>query len=296
MKIFISWSGTRSEAIAKALRGWLPNLLQAVVPFTSNQDIKKGERGLVTISAELEQSNVGIICLTPENLEKPWILFEAGALSKSSAAHVCTFLYDVASTNIEAPLGEFQYTKNERDDIKHLCSTINDLLGDRKLDPSRFEQAFDVWYPKLEEKLKAIPAPQEDEKRVDQRSPEDKLDEVLRAVRNLSKAAQPVAAAGFGPASYPPPYVPGRRRGPRGEATTLNELTAELTEGSDSAKDDIAGFMRYLLIGNKGAVEFETVKNNVGFLLAERAGLVTMSIRGGIPFVIPTEEGLVGMW
>jgi hypothetical protein len=34
------------------------------------------------ISKELEQSKIGIIAMTEENLTSPWIMFEAGAISK----------------------------------------------------------------------------------------------------------------------------------------------------------------------------------------------------------------------
>lgn len=50
MKIFISWSGTRSRAMAVALRNWLPDVVQAFKPFMSEEDIEKGRRGLDVIA------------------------------------------------------------------------------------------------------------------------------------------------------------------------------------------------------------------------------------------------------
>ncbi len=44
MKLFISWSGARSEYIAEVLREWLPNVIQAVCPWMSASDIDKGSR------------------------------------------------------------------------------------------------------------------------------------------------------------------------------------------------------------------------------------------------------------
>ena len=92
MKVFISWSGKRSQALANMLRDWLPNVIQAIKPWMSDVDIDKGSRWSKDIALQLEESKVGIICLTPENLEAPWILFEAGALSKSlEKTYVCPF-------------------------------------------------------------------------------------------------------------------------------------------------------------------------------------------------------------
>jgi hypothetical protein len=120
VRIFISWSGKRSKHIADALRSWLPNVIQAVVPFMSSHDIRKESRGNVVISENLEQAKVGVICLTPENLDARWILFEAGALSKLSSAYVCTYLLELSPSDVEPPLGQFQHTVATKDDTKAL--------------------------------------------------------------------------------------------------------------------------------------------------------------------------------
>ena len=78
--IFISWSGSRSKWVAEALREWLPRILQSARPWMSAADIEKGSRGLNEVSSGLQGMKVGLVCLTPENLNAPWILYEAGAL------------------------------------------------------------------------------------------------------------------------------------------------------------------------------------------------------------------------
>ena len=79
-KVFLSWSGDLSRKLADALRSWLPSALQSVKPYFTPEDIEKGAKWGSEISKELESSNIGIVCLTRDNTEKPWILFEAGAL------------------------------------------------------------------------------------------------------------------------------------------------------------------------------------------------------------------------
>lgn len=88
--VFISWSGSPSREYAKALSDWLPKVLQNVETFFSPDDIDKGVRWGDTISKVLDTAQVGILCLTRESLGMPWLLFEAGALSKRLAkSRVC---------------------------------------------------------------------------------------------------------------------------------------------------------------------------------------------------------------
>ena len=94
--VFISWSGERSRCVAEALRGWLPAVLQNVKPWMSAADVEKGTRWESEISTRLEEADVGIICLTPDNLDSRWLLFEVGALSKKlGKSRVCTYLLDL---------------------------------------------------------------------------------------------------------------------------------------------------------------------------------------------------------
>ena len=83
MKVFLSWSGEQSRRIAEVFKEWIPSVIQAVKPYFSPEDIAKGARWSKEISQELEESKVGILFLTKDNLGAPWLLFEAGALSKS---------------------------------------------------------------------------------------------------------------------------------------------------------------------------------------------------------------------
>jgi hypothetical protein len=78
VRVFISWSGEQSREIALALRDWLPPVIQAAKePYMSEKDNEAGTLWDQVISAELEASNFGIVCLTPSNLESRWINFEA---------------------------------------------------------------------------------------------------------------------------------------------------------------------------------------------------------------------------
>ncbi len=83
MKLFISWSGEISHKIAVVLRDWIPAVIPSIAPWVSSEDIPKGTRWSTEVAKELANSFSGIICVTPDNIREPWLLFEAGALSGS---------------------------------------------------------------------------------------------------------------------------------------------------------------------------------------------------------------------
>ncbi|HEX8390868.1 MAG TPA: TIR domain-containing protein, partial [Longimicrobium sp.] len=113
MRVFLSWSGQRSRQVAAALREWLPDVLHYAEPWMSDADIHAGQRWGVEVGANLEACNIGILCVTPENVSAPWLLFEAGALSKFvGEAAVIPLLMDVSFSDINTgPLGQFQAKK-----------------------------------------------------------------------------------------------------------------------------------------------------------------------------------------
>jgi TIR domain len=182
MKVFISWSGQRSAAVADALRYWLPKVIQALEPWMSADDVEKGTRWRSGLATELEQSSVGIICLTPENLDSTWIHFEAGALSKQQQnTFVCTLLFDLEPTDVREPLAQFQATRARKDDVRKLMFTINNTLSDSKLPESELSETFEVWWPKLEQRIAGITEVELPTTRV--RSDRDLLEEILGLVR-----------------------------------------------------------------------------------------------------------------
>lgn len=158
MKVFISWSGERSRAVAAQLQKWLRLTIQACDPWVS-VDIEKGARWSEAVSAQLEEAKVGIFCLTPENLNSRWLLFEAGALSKTADSVACTFLIGVHPRDIEQPLSQFQHTQVEQGDVFTLLMTINKKLeqgGGRALEEGLLKELFVRGWPELEAALHEI--------------------------------------------------------------------------------------------------------------------------------------------
>jgi hypothetical protein len=158
LKVFFSWSGPRSKAVAEALRTWLPDVLPMTEPWLSAADIEPGAKWRQAISGELETTNFTILCLTPGNLLSPWLLFEAGALSKHFGSRVCTYLVDLNPTDVKDPLSQFQHTRANQGETKQLIATINKKLADMALDDARLDRAFARCWPEFEKSLKALPS------------------------------------------------------------------------------------------------------------------------------------------
>jgi hypothetical protein len=182
--IFISWSGAASEAVATSLANWLPLAIQVLSPWVSTQDIQKGQRWAEEIAEKLEEAQFGILCLTPENLEAPWLLFEAGAIAKlRRQSRVCTYLLNVRPSDLAWPLAMFQAAEaNKRSTLEMLLS-INGALGPAAIPEARLRLTFNLLWPQLEERLAVISAmPIE----APTRSSADMLAEILAIVRQLN--------------------------------------------------------------------------------------------------------------
>ncbi|HEU4556698.1 MAG TPA: TIR domain-containing protein [Longimicrobium sp.] len=156
MKVFLSWSGESSRGVATALKEWMPDVLQAVQPWLSATDIEAGARWVSELQLVLEESRVGIICLTPENVTAPWILFEAGALSRFGEAYVIPYLIGFDPKELSGPLVQFQAIQANHDGTWSLMRSLNRALGDQAIDETRLRRIFDLMWPTLEEKLRAI--------------------------------------------------------------------------------------------------------------------------------------------
>jgi len=188
MLVFLSWSGTQSKAVAETLSNWIGKVIQTAEPWIS-LDIDKGARWSPEISQKLEASKVGIICLTKENLDSQWILFEAGALSKTKEAHVCTFLLGLNPSDVQQPLGQFQHTAFEKSDIRRLVSTINNLIkncGEKPLHEKMLDDVFEVYWPSLNDALAKIAKTETHTEKKD-RPERELLEEILELLRTQER-------------------------------------------------------------------------------------------------------------
>jgi hypothetical protein len=180
MNIFISWSGERSNKISGILKRWMKKVIPSAELFFS-KDIPGGDRWSASIAKQLENTNFGILCVTKDNFEKPWLLFEAGALSKVvDEARVVPLLFDVEPSDLAgSPLSQFQAVSFAKADLKKLLCTINNA-SEKKLDSDYFEALFEGNYSKLKTSLNAVKPLADDEPSDTERM----LSEILAGVKS----------------------------------------------------------------------------------------------------------------
>lgn len=184
MKVFISWSGKRSKALANALKEWMPYIVQHSEPWVSDKDISAGERWAQKIAGELESSNFGILCITPENISSEWILFEAGALSKAMQdAKVIPLLFGLELSELSGPLSQFQALKVDEQGMLETLKAINDA-SDNKTNENTIDQLVPALWSQLQEKLDAIPEIAEAEKHM--RPQSEIMEDLVSQVRGLN--------------------------------------------------------------------------------------------------------------
>ncbi|HEY2912415.1 MAG TPA: toll/interleukin-1 receptor domain-containing protein [Candidatus Angelobacter sp.] len=241
MDVFISWSGERSRAAAEALRGWLPKIINAIKPWLSSADIDKGARWGTDIATRLEAAKASIICLTPSNLHSDWILFEAGALSKTlKNTFVCPFLIGLEPSDVKPPLAQFQATRATKEDVLKLLKTLNGALGDSALPETHIDEVFDVWWPKLESLLKKLPV--EESSANPHRPDRELLEEILSLVRN----------------QYRSDVLPGPE--PESEPNRADQIVKMASNLIAMLTNDRVKDWKIELAENSYACEFETLK------------------------------------
>lgn len=190
MKVFISWSGDRSKSLAQAFREWLPLVLHYVEPWLSEADIEAGERWAQSVAKELAASNFGIICVTSENINSPWVLFEAGALTKSlETSRVIPLLLDLEFSDITGPLAQFQAKKLSRSGIGEVIQSIQ-KAAEQPIPETRAKQLFEALWSEFEKKLGAIPDHAPTERHM--RPQHEILEELVASVRSLDSRIREV--------------------------------------------------------------------------------------------------------
>jgi hypothetical protein len=98
-----------------------------------------------------------VICLTPENTISPWLLFEAGALSKSvETVRVVPYCFEIDPAKVQLPLAQFQCIKADKEGTLKLVRSINGL-SDNSLSEERLARSFERWWPDLEQSFRQIP-------------------------------------------------------------------------------------------------------------------------------------------
>lgn len=201
MKVFLSWSGERSRLMAHLLRDWLPIVLQEVEPWLAGEDLAAGTNFLHDLERGILETDAAIVCLSSANVHNPWLNFELGAIG-SRRIPVYVLLIDIGPADFNGPPMQLQTVDISKQGIGNLLWSLNKLsatpLADASVDRA-FESTFPDFLARTQEILAsgpdATPRPTSD----------DKLDEVLDTVRDLSRAMNSISDTLLTSKTTPPP-------------------------------------------------------------------------------------------
>lgn len=140
MKIFICWSGELSKLVARAVQWLIPAVFKNELTVNFSPEIKKGAFWSEELGKMLEESAAGIVCFTPENLQNPWIHYEAGLIASRIAAArkersgkdaategnipIYPLLHQLEPAQLAGPLAAYQSTTTQQADIVRLIGAI----------------------------------------------------------------------------------------------------------------------------------------------------------------------------
>lgn len=158
-RVFISWSGQAAKAVASVLKPCLERLFPGGHFFMSDDEIEVGDRWAAVLDAELEQSDLGIICATSTSVTSPWVIFEAGALAKlKDVSRLCILLIDLPKESLPSPLHRFQCTTLTQDGVLRLVKSIERHLRIRHHhDELSLEEHFVKIWPMLNDTTRSLP-------------------------------------------------------------------------------------------------------------------------------------------
>lgn len=155
-KIFISWSGkdTASFRVASKLYDIMPLMFQNADFFFSDH-ITKGKLAIDKIFSNLAEAKIGIFCVTKNNILKPWLNFEAGAIASAVTNNDGLAIPLLINMNTDdfasfsSPISHLEGTvfTDENDllrMIQDIRRSINSSLSEKQLD-----NLFDTYKTKI---------------------------------------------------------------------------------------------------------------------------------------------------
>ena len=107
-------------------------------------------------------------------------------LKNIDKSKVCPILFGIEPADIQGPLVQFQAAKFSKDEIKKVVRMMNGELGDSSLTPEVFENVFEMWWPKLNERIETELSKATTLLDKNIRPERDILEEILSLSRNIS--------------------------------------------------------------------------------------------------------------
>lgn len=162
MNVFLCWSGERSREAALKLHACLNGIFNSdknektLNIWMSAADIGSGQRWSNELEDALKRSEWAIVCLSPECADKPWMLFEAGAISAGRPDNrvVPYLLFGLKGDSLPAPFAQFKAIVADRPGTFRLLHDLNKSLPQGALLDRRLDELIDTAWCMLEEGMK----------------------------------------------------------------------------------------------------------------------------------------------
>jgi ubiquitin-like protein Pup len=188
-RVFISWSGPLAQEIAQHISKFLPNVIQAFKPWMSENDISAGSFWVDEVMKGLQNARVGLVILTPENLNRPWLHYEAGYLTRyirSGQGLVSPILINLEASALTGPLSSLNSTEFKKEKFEKLMKDMNQKLERPVPDPV-LGDSFEAFWGRLKEQVDASVAKANSSGSLEKKfNQEDVLTQIQANVRELA--------------------------------------------------------------------------------------------------------------
>lgn len=142
------------------MKQWVGQVFQSAVVFVSEEDISAGTNWSERIKMELANTNIGIICVTPENQDAKWINFEMGALSKAvdgdNTRVIPTLIGFDNLGQLGQPASSFNMTMLDHQGLRSIAKSLNEVIDpEMKREETKLASVVDVWWGQFEDDFAA---------------------------------------------------------------------------------------------------------------------------------------------
>jgi hypothetical protein len=185
MRVFVSWSGEASKVMAKGFHKFTQQVLGRADPWMSTQDIEVGTRWGDELRDAIAKSGFCVICVTKQNVQKPWLNYEAGAIRDGLNKPTAPWMLDITPEEFpQLPLNPLQGRACTKEGTLELVQSINKAMGEAGKEASIVADLFDKCWPELEKELTAARGLVQQPKK-EERSERELLAEVLTNTRAI---------------------------------------------------------------------------------------------------------------
>lgn len=167
MKVFLSWSGGTAEKVASSLHRWFDRVLADVVETYFSPETPAGVVWTEELRTAIRESAFAVLVITPDNRERPWLMWEAGALSNLQAEiRIVPFLFHLEVEELPRQLQDRQsivYKGDPDRDRAAILKLVDSLLETAGVEPSlrkRVKDHADARFRDLVDDLQDIRPPE----------------------------------------------------------------------------------------------------------------------------------------